>query len=104
MPFSRTKPRIRLSGSVLAQTTKTSAIGELVIHILEPESRKPPSTLRARVFMPPGSEPWSGSVRPKQPMSSPVASPGRKRWRWASEPYAWIGCMTRLDCTLMAER
>ena len=28
----------------LAQTTKTSAIGELVIHILAPVMRKPPST------------------------------------------------------------
>ena len=37
MPFSRMKPRI-LSSSVLAQTTKTSAMGLLVIHILAPLS------------------------------------------------------------------
>ena len=38
MPFSRTKPRILPPcASDLAQTTNTSAIGELVIHILEPE-------------------------------------------------------------------
>ncbi len=37
MPFSRMKPRIAPS-SVLAQTTNTSAIGELEIHILLPES------------------------------------------------------------------
>ena len=36
-PFSRMKPRIMLS-SVFAQTTKTSAMGVLVIHILLPES------------------------------------------------------------------
>ena len=36
MPFSRTKPRISSSGSVRAQTTKTSAMGALVIHILAP--------------------------------------------------------------------
>lgn len=38
MPFSRMKPRITPS-SVLAQTTKTWAIGELEIHILAPLSR-----------------------------------------------------------------
>ena len=37
MPFSRMKPRIAPSSS-LAQTTNTSAIGELVIHILAPLS------------------------------------------------------------------
>ena len=37
MPFSRTKPLILPSwASDLAQTTNTSAIGELVIHILAP--------------------------------------------------------------------
>jgi hypothetical protein len=34
-PFSSTKPRIAPSSS-LAHTTKTSATGELVIHIFEP--------------------------------------------------------------------
>ena len=43
MPRSTMKPRIRPS-SVLAQTMAMSAIGELVIHILAPLSRKPPST------------------------------------------------------------
>ena len=38
MPFSSTKPRTAPSSS-LAQTTNTSAIGELEIHILLPESR-----------------------------------------------------------------
>ncbi|MDT4851320.1 hypothetical protein FQZ97_854980 [compost metagenome] len=37
-PFSRTKPRISPASS-LAQTTKTSAIGLLVIHILLPVRR-----------------------------------------------------------------
>jgi hypothetical protein len=40
MPFSSTKPRILPScASDFAQTTNTSAIGELVIHILAPDSR-----------------------------------------------------------------
>jgi hypothetical protein len=39
-PLSSTKPRILPSwASDFAQTTKTSAIGELVIHILLPVSR-----------------------------------------------------------------
>ena len=33
--------------------------------------------------MPPGSEPASGSVRPKQPISSPRARPGRYFRRWS---------------------
>ncbi|MNR11179.1 hypothetical protein D3C85_1274670 [compost metagenome] len=37
-PFSRTKPRISPASS-LAQTTNTSAIGLLVIHILLPVNR-----------------------------------------------------------------
>ncbi len=36
-PLSSTKPRI-CPPSSLAQTTKTSAIGELLIHIFEPDS------------------------------------------------------------------
>ena len=40
MPFSSTKPRIWLSCAAdFAQTTKTSAIGALEIHILEPVRR-----------------------------------------------------------------
>jgi hypothetical protein len=42
MPFSSTKPRIGptvpLSLTSLAHTTKTSAMGELLIHILLPDS------------------------------------------------------------------
>ena len=40
MPFSRMKPRIWLSCAAdFAQTTNTSAIGALEIHILLPVSR-----------------------------------------------------------------
>ena len=62
-----------------------------MIHIFAPESLKPPATLRARVTMLPGSEPWLGSVRPKQPIHSPVASFGRYLRRCASVPYVKIG-------------
>ena len=72
--------------SFFAQITNTSAIGELEIHILLPDTLNPPGTLRARVIIDPGSEPWSGSVRPKQPIHSPVASFGRYLRRCASLP------------------
>ena len=111
MPFSRMKPRmlswpptLPSASSSLAQTTNTSAIGLLVIHILAPFMMKPPSTGLARVSMLAGSEPWLGSVRPKQPTHSPVASLGKKRWRCSSLPYSLMGCMTSELCTLMALR
>ncbi len=75
-----------LPSSSLAQTTITSAMGLLVIQFLLPERRKPPSTFLARLRMPPGSEPWSGSVRPKQPTEAPLASFGRYLLRCASLP------------------
>ena len=72
MPFSRTKPRIAPPcASDLAQTTNTSAIGALVIQVLLPAEPIAAVDLLARVRMPPGSEPASGSVRPKQPIHSP---------------------------------
>ena len=81
MPFSKMKPRMAdwpsPSLSSLAQTTNTSAMGALVIHILAPFMMKPPSTGLARVIMLAGSEPWLGSVSPKQPTHSPVANLGK---------------------------
>ena len=77
-PFSSTNPRMAPPwASDFAHTTNTSAIGELEIQVFAPDSRYPPSTLRARVVMPPGSDPASGSVRPKQPIHSPLARRGR---------------------------
>ncbi len=52
----------------------------------------------------PGSEPWSGSVRPKQPIHSPLASLGRYFCFWASVPNSWIGSITSELCTLIMER
>ncbi len=68
MPFYKTKPLISPFSS-LAHTTKTSAIGELVIHILDPFKTYSFPYNFALVFIDPGSEPWSGSVKPKQPTS-----------------------------------
>ncbi len=76
MPRSRMKPRT-LPSSSLAHTIIRSAIGAWVIQVLLPERRYPPCARRARVVMLPGSEPWSGSVRPKQPSFSARAIAGR---------------------------
>ena len=48
----------------------------VVIHIFAPLSTPAPPFLRRAVHMPPGSEPKSGSVRPKQPIASPRAMRG----------------------------
>ncbi len=65
------------SGSVWAQTTATSATDPLVIHIFDPDStQSPPGSRRARVRIPAGLDPKSGSVSPKQPIASPAAIAG----------------------------
>ena len=53
----------------------------------------------ACVFIVPGSEPPSGSVRPKQPISSPFAIFGRYLCFCSSDPQAWIGNIQRLPWT-----
>ena len=76
MPRSTRKPRMSPASS-FAQTSSTSAIGELLIQVFDPFSTNPPSTFFARVRIEAGSEPASGSVSPKQPTNSPVRSFGR---------------------------
>ena len=77
MSVGTTKPRIPSSSAPrLAQTTATSAIEPLVIHIFVPSSTQSSPSRRARVRIEAGSEPWSGSVRPKQPIASPAAIGG----------------------------
>ena len=90
--------------SSLAQTRATSDTGELVIHIFAPFRMNPPGTFLATVRIDAGSDPPSGSVRPKQPMIRPAAMPGRYLRRCSSEPKAKIGYITSEDCTLIAER
>lgn len=75
IPRSKMKPLIYPSSS-FAQTTNTSAIGELVIHVFVPLITQYPSLCFACVFIPAGSEPASGSVNPKHPTNSPLESPG----------------------------
>jgi len=60
-----------------------------VIQRLVQFSTKPPPVCRARVIMPPGFEPKSGSVRPKQPIALPLASRGsRTERRWFRGRYS----------------
>src|ERR1700758_3945944 len=75
VPFSTRKPRI-FSSSHLAQTTATSAMEPLVIHIFSPLSTYLAPFFTARVSMPPGLEPNWGSVNPKQPMALPCCNNG----------------------------
>ena len=89
MPRSTRKPRIS-SSSVRAQTTATSAIVPLVIHILAPLRIQSEPSRRACVRIEPGSEPASGSVRPKQPIASPSCIVGSQRSFCSSEPQRQI--------------
>ncbi len=104
---STMKPRIEGTSSsspVLAQMIATSAIEPLVIHILDPFSTHSSPSRTARVSMPPGFEPKSGSVSPKHPIVSPVASFGSHSRRCSSDPKAKIGYITRAPCTDANER
>ena len=92
VPAGTRKPRTP-SSSVRAQTTATSAMPPLVIHILVPLSTQSPPSRRALVRIPAGLEPKSGSVRPKQPTTSPAAMGGSQRRFCSSEPYFQIGYM-----------
>ena len=73
-----------------AQTTATSATEPLVIHIFWPCRIQSSPSRRARVRIEPGSEPASGSVRPKQPSASPAAMRGSHSCFCSSEPQRQI--------------
>ena len=73
---STIKP-LRIPCSSFAQIIKTSAMGEFVIHDLDPFNLYPPSTFFAVVFIDDGSDPASDSVRPKHPIRSPFAIFGK---------------------------
>ena len=82
--FSTMKPRT--VPSTFAHTTATSATEPFVIHAFAPLSTHESPSFRAYVRMPPGFEPKSGSVRPKQPIFSPAASFGIQWSFCACEP------------------
>ena len=96
IPLSTINPCI-LPDSSFAQTTAMCANGALEIHILAPfRITWSPSSLKLE-SIPPGFEPKSGSVKPKQPIISPVASLGKNRNFCSSEPYFQIGYITNED-------
>ena len=92
-----TKPA--MPSSVRAQTTATSAIVPLVIHIFEPFRIQSLPSRRAFVRMPAGLDPKSDSVSPKHPIASPVAIRGSQRSRCSSEPCRWIANIANEPCT-----
>ena len=95
-----TKPRMPPSSSpALAQTTATSAIEPLVIHVLAPSSTQSSPSRRALVRIDAGSEPWSGSVRPKQPIASPAAIRGSHSCFCSSLPQRWMANIASDPCT-----
>ena len=75
--FSTRKPW--MPSGVCAQTIARSATVPLVIQRLVPFRIQSPPSGTARVSMPAGLEPKSGSVRPKQPITSPRAMGGSQR-------------------------
>ena len=89
----------RMPSSVCAHTTATSAIEPLVIHILLPSRIQSVPSCLARVRMPAGLEPKSGSVRPKQPTFSPLAICGSHSSFCSSDPCFQIANIARLPCT-----
>ena len=103
MPRSTRKPLISPS-SVRAHTTATSAIVPLVIHIFAPLRIQSSPSRRAWVRIVPGSEPASGSVRPKQPIASPRCIAGSQRSFCSSEPQRQIANIASEPCTDTALR
>jgi hypothetical protein len=71
----------------------------LVIHIFRPSSTQSSPSRRARVRIDAGSDPKSGSVRPKQPIASPLAIRGSHCCFCSSLPQRQIANIARDPCT-----
>ena len=97
-----TKPR--MPSSVRAHTTATSATVPLVIHIFRPDKTQSLPDRDAEVRIDAGSEPASGSVRPKQPRASPAAIRGSHSVLCASDPNFQMANMASEPCTDTSER
>ncbi len=93
-----------MPSSVRAQTTATSAMEPLVIHIFRPDSTQSVPSRRAEVRIAAGSDPASGSVRPKQPIASPAAIPGSHSCLCASDPHRQIANIASEPCTETSDR
>ena len=101
---SRSTMKPRMPSLVRAQTMARCATCALVIHSLRPVITQPAPSRSAGVSMLPGSEPWFGSVSPKQPRTRPAAISGSQRSFCASEPIRWMAYMARLVCTETNDR
>ena len=102
--FGSTRNPRTWPSSAFAQTSATSAIDPLVIHIFVPSSTHPFPERRARVCIAPGSLPAFGSVSPKHPIRSPAAIAGSHVRRCSSLPNAWMGYMTSAPWTEANDR
>ena len=81
------------SPSTFAKTTKTSAMGALVMNDFSPESEKPPpGSRRARVRREKASEPASGSVMAQQPTRANPSTGKAHRSRCAGVPRRSSDC------------
>src|SRR3954454_22439092 len=92
-----TKPLI--PSSVCAQTMATSATDPFVIHILVPLITQSLPSRLARVRIPAGFDPKSGSVSPKQPTASPAAIRGSHLLFCPSLPNFQIANIASEPCT-----
>ena len=100
-----TKPRMPpCSCPACAQTTATSAMEPLVIHIFRPSRTQSSPSRRARVRIEPGSEPASGSVSPKHPIASPVDMRGSHSCFCSSLPQRQMPYIASEPCTETSER
>ena len=70
-----------------------------MIHIFEPSRTQSSPSRRARVRIEAGSEPWSGSVSPKQPIASPAAIRGSHSCLCSSVPQRRIANIASEPCT-----
>ena len=96
----------RTPSEVLAQITARSATSPLVIQALAPSITQSPATRRgAGAHGTPGSLPASGSVRPKHPITSPLAHPGKPLLLLLlGSVLRWMGNMHSDPCTEMKLR
>ena len=76
-----------------------------MIHIFVPfRTQSPDGSRRARVRIPPGFEPKSGSVSPKQPIASPRAIRGSHSCFCSSLPKRQIANIASEPCTETSDR
>jgi hypothetical protein len=80
----------RTPSSVCAQMIAMSEQPPFVIHIFVPFRIQSSPSFLADVRIEPGSEPESGSERPKHAIASPLAIFGSHSFFWSSLPNAWI--------------